>query len=178
MKVVALVSGGKDSTLGMIKCVQLGHEIVCLANLRPQRGEGEIDSYCFQSVGQDCVDLYSRCMGVPVYVKEIVRGTSVEVGMRYKHTSGDEVEVLYDLLREVCQRHPEVEAVCSGAILSDYQRLRVENVCTRLKLTSLGYLWHYPADVELHHVLQSGILCRIVKVSSMGLHPKKFLGRI
>lgn len=35
MKVCALVSGGKDSCYNMVKCVEHGHEIVCLANLRP-----------------------------------------------------------------------------------------------------------------------------------------------
>lgn len=43
-------------------------------------------------------------------------------------------------------RHPEIEAVASGAIASDYQRLRVEDVCARLGLVSLGYLWHRPQE--------------------------------
>lgn len=34
--------------------------------------------------------------------------------------------------------------MASGAIASDYQRLRVESVCGRLQLTSLAYLWHQP----------------------------------
>lgn len=37
-----------------------------------------------------------------------------------------------------------LQAVASGAIASDYQRLRVEAVCGRLGLTSLAYLWHQP----------------------------------
>lgn len=39
------------------------------------------------------------------------------------------------------QRHPEVEGLASGAVLSTYQRTRVESVCARLGLTSLAYLW-------------------------------------
>ena len=35
MKVIALISGGKDSTMNMMKCIQNGHEIVALVNLRP-----------------------------------------------------------------------------------------------------------------------------------------------
>ena len=35
-KVVALVSGGKDSCYSMLQCVAAGHEIVALANLRPK----------------------------------------------------------------------------------------------------------------------------------------------
>jgi hypothetical protein len=33
MRAVALVSGGKDSTMNMMRCVEHGHSIVALANL-------------------------------------------------------------------------------------------------------------------------------------------------
>lgn len=36
MRVVALISGGKDSSYNMMKCVAEGHEIVALANLHPK----------------------------------------------------------------------------------------------------------------------------------------------
>ena len=39
MRVVALVSGGKDSCFNMMQCVAAGHEIVALANLQPE-GQG------------------------------------------------------------------------------------------------------------------------------------------
>ncbi|KAF2612627.1 hypothetical protein F2Q70_00009939 [Brassica cretica] len=46
MKVVALVSGGKDSCYVMMKCIQYGHEIVALANLLPvDDSVDELDSY-------------------------------------------------------------------------------------------------------------------------------------
>ena len=35
MKVIALISGGKDSTFNMMECVKNGHEVVALVNLRP-----------------------------------------------------------------------------------------------------------------------------------------------
>lgn len=41
MRVVALVSGGKDSCYNMMQCVAAGHEIVALANLYPI-GKGNI----------------------------------------------------------------------------------------------------------------------------------------
>lgn len=44
---------------------------------------------------------------------------------------------------------PGVQAVASGAIASDYQRLRVEHVCSRLGLVSLAYLWHQPQALLL-----------------------------
>lgn len=36
MRVVALVSGGKDSCYNMMQCVSEGHQIVALANLHPK----------------------------------------------------------------------------------------------------------------------------------------------
>ena len=48
--------------------------------------------------------------------------------MAYEETAGDEVEDLLALLAFAKQLHPEIEAVSSGAIASDYQRLRVEHV--------------------------------------------------
>ncbi|WMV23408.1 hypothetical protein MTR67_016793 [Solanum verrucosum] len=50
MKVVALVSGGKDSCYAMMKCIQYGHEIVALANLIPaDDATDELDSYMYQT---------------------------------------------------------------------------------------------------------------------------------
>lgn len=42
MRVVALISGGKDSCFNMMQCVAAGHEIVALANLQPaSNGKGK-----------------------------------------------------------------------------------------------------------------------------------------
>jgi diphthine-ammonia ligase len=35
MRVLALVSGGKDSCYAMMQCVAANHQIVALANLKP-----------------------------------------------------------------------------------------------------------------------------------------------
>jgi hypothetical protein len=71
----------------------------------------------------------------------------------YKRTEGDEVEDMYILLREVKRQIPSVTAVCSGAIASDYQRLRVESVCSRLGLVSLAYLWKQDQSVLLNEMV-------------------------
>lgn len=46
MRVVALVSGGKDSSYNMMKCVAEGHDIVALANLHP-KDKGLTHSHTF-----------------------------------------------------------------------------------------------------------------------------------
>ena len=67
-RVLALVSGGKDSCFSMLQCVAAGHEIVGLANLKPKNiKENEIDSYMYQSVGHQAIDLYAEAMRLPLF---------------------------------------------------------------------------------------------------------------
>ena len=82
----------------------------------------------FQTVGHEGISLYAEATGLPLY-RETTRGDSVTKEMTYEPTRGDEVEDLYRLLRKVKEEVVGgVEGVASGAILSNYQRIRVENV--------------------------------------------------
>ena len=83
----------------------------------------------------------------------------------------DEVEDLYQLIVKVKQAYPEVQAVASGAIFSNYQRLRVENVCARLGLVSLAYLWLRDQSELLQEMIDCRMNAQIIKVCSMGLKP-------
>ena len=80
----------------------------------------------FQTVGHEGVALVAEAMGLPLY-RTVTKGTSLERALHYSQHEGDEVEDLFQLLCRVKQELG-VEAVSSGAVLSDYQRLRVENV--------------------------------------------------
>ena len=64
--------------------------------------------------------------------------------------------------------------VGSGAILSNYQRTRVENVCGRLGLTSLAYLWRRPQSQLLAEMVDAGIDAVLVKVCNFGLYTRFF----
>ncbi|KAH9637441.1 hypothetical protein HF086_012054 [Spodoptera exigua] len=125
MRTVALISGGKDSCYNMMQCVGAGHTIVALANLQPTQKD-ELDSYMYQTVGHQGIDLYAEAMGLPLY-REAITGNAVNQGKNYQPTENDEVEDLYRLLSKV-KNDLDIEAVAVGAILSDYQRIRVENV--------------------------------------------------
>ncbi|XP_010690466.1 diphthine--ammonia ligase isoform X2 [Beta vulgaris subsp. vulgaris] len=97
--------------------------------------------------------------------------------LSYKMTPGDEVEDMFCLLSEVKRQIPAIAAVSSGAIASDYQRLRVESVCSRLGLVSLAYMWKREQSLLLQEMITSGIVAIIVKVAAIGLHPAKHLGK-
>ncbi|KAJ6837751.1 diphthine--ammonia ligase isoform X1 [Iris pallida] len=177
MKVVGLVSGGKDSCYAMMRCIDYGHEIVALANLLPlDDSVDELDSYMYQTVGHQIVVSYAECVGLPLFRRRI-RGSTRHHDLSYKVTPGDEVEDLFILLNEVKSQVPSVAAVSSGAIASDYQRLRVESVCARLGLVSLAYLWKQDQTFLLEEMIRRGIKAITIKVAAMGLHPSKHLGK-
>ncbi|KAJ4939877.1 hypothetical protein JOQ06_029313 [Pogonophryne albipinna] len=174
MKVVALISGGKDSCYNMMQCVAAGHRIVALANLRPANTD-ELDSYMYQTVGHQAIDLYSEAMDLPLY-RRTIQGSSLDISRNYSVTEGDEVEDLYELLKLVKEKEG-VQAVSVGAILSDYQRVRVENVCLRLGLQPLAYLWHRDQESLLSEMISSDLHAILIKVAAFGLDPEKHLGK-
>ncbi len=82
----------------------------------------------YQTVGHSAVSLYAEAMGgLPLFRGKIYGASVATQSNDYVPTSGDEVEDLYNLLVRARDEVP-FDAVCTGAILSDYQRIRVENV--------------------------------------------------
>ena len=169
MRVVALVSGGKDSCYAMLECLRAGHSIAAIATLLPPPAMvDEIDSHCFQTIGHQLVHSIAQCANIPFYSRHM-HGTSLVTALHYQQTADDEVEDLYALLVDVLAAHPDVNAVCSGAILSHYQRLRVEHVASRLRLTSFAPLWQREQRQLLNDMIDSRMEAVLVKVASMGL---------
>ncbi|KAF8342589.1 uncharacterized protein EI90DRAFT_2903572 [Cantharellus anzutake] len=192
MKLVALLSGGKDSCYNLMHCVRNGHAVIAAASLRPNIGKEELDSFMYQTVGQDAIEYVAKALAVPLY-RHVINGFALEQGSEYgsrlipsqvapsssaSHTGveGDETEDMFELLKIVKDNHPEIEGVSVGAILSNYQRIRVEHVCRRLGLTSLSYLWQRNQRELLSEMIEAGLEAVIIKVAGLGLYPKH-LGR-
>jgi len=167
MRVVGLVSGGKDSCYNMVQAVAAGHEIVALANLCPRSKQLETDSAMFQTIGWNNVQLLADAMALPLFVGETDM-LAKEEGKHYLPSAGDEVEDLYALLERV-KTEVGVDAVSVGAILSDYQRVRVESVCLRLGLTPLAFLWRRDQAQLLQEMVDTGMESILIKVACLGL---------
>ncbi|KAJ6161280.1 hypothetical protein N7470_004676 [Penicillium chermesinum] len=201
LNVIALISGGKDSLYSILHCFRNGHKVVALANLHPapETSQGasspeneDIDSFMYQTIGHSVIPLYESALNIPLY-RAPITGGAVDTARIYRHDStpdaddsrNDETESLVPLLQCVMRAHPEANAVSAGAILSTYQRTRIENVAGRLGLTPLAWLWQYPvlpAPVEraddglavghaglLEDMAGVGCDARIIKVASGGL---------
>ncbi|CAO3593522.1 unnamed protein product [Absidia cylindrospora] len=157
MKVLGLVSGGKDTT-----------------------GKDELDSYMYQTVGHDAIHFYADCMELPLYRRDIT-GLPIAQESEYTLTLNDETEDLFFLLQDILEKHPDIKGVSVGAIMSNYQRVRVEHVCERLGLTSLAYLWERNQKELLAEMVDAGVNAILIKVAAMGLkssHLGKTLGQM
>jgi len=198
LNVVALISGGKDSFFSILHCLKNGHRVIALANLYPdvngEDGDGryatspnqntndeEIDSHMYQTVGASIIPLYASALNLPLY-RQPISGSAINTSRDYSvsksttsNSDSDETESLLPLLAQVLAAHPKINAISTGAILSSYQRTRIESVALRLGLTSLGYLWQYPylapytQDSLLRDMAAVGQDARIIKVASGGL---------
>ncbi|KAL8304161.1 hypothetical protein RB597_004557 [Gaeumannomyces tritici] len=213
LNVIALVSGGKDSFFSLLHCLAHQHRVVALANLHPAGpepgghaggdddddggDETDLNSFMYQTVGHQVIPLYAGATGLPLFRRAIAGGAlqqardydcSAAAAQHRQEESGtgagDETESMVPLLRAVMAAHPEANAVCAGAILSTYQRTRVESVAVRLGLVPLAFLWKFPVlpsrsssgdDDEddgaqlLRDMGSAGLEARVVKVASGGL---------
>lgn len=185
--VIALISGGKDSIYSILHVLEQGHNVVALGNLYPAQTSqpaethdgNDPESHMYQTAGHSLIPHIAQCLDLPLIRREI-KGTNVSKSATYvKPEDGDgqdETEDLDLLLQDIMQQYPEANAVSSGAILSTYQRTRIETVALRRGLVPLAYLWQYTTltadegeDALLKHMGVMGVEARIVKVASGGL---------
>ncbi|MEM1572314.1 MAG: diphthine--ammonia ligase [Pyrobaculum sp.] len=124
MKVCVLYTGGKDSHYALLKVLEAGHEVVCLATAAPIRE----DSYMFHSVNVRWSLLHGEAMGLPHYLLKVSGEKEVEV------------EELYRELRLLVTLHG-VEGIVSGAVSSLYQKRRIDNVAKALGISHITPLW-------------------------------------
>ena len=189
LNVVALISGGKDSLFSLLHCLANKHKVVALANLYPEHKvsndpqqenrptaewDDDVDSFMYQTAGHNLIPLFSDALRLPLY-RQVITGGARDSSLSYAGHTDDETEALIPLLSKVKIAHPEVTAVCSGAILSTYQRTRIESVAVRLGLIPLAFLWQYPSLPPpspgglLEDMAKAGFDVRIIKVASGGL---------
>ncbi|KAI5189330.1 diphthine-ammonia ligase [Nematocida sp. AWRm77] len=169
MQFIALVSGGKDSIYNIAKCLESGHTLVAVLNLKTP---GEKDSYMYQYAGSALLSSIAQCLGVPLEQRH-TSGIARNMALEYTQTSTDEVEDLYAALEDLKTKYV-FEGVSAGAIKSTYQKNRVEHVCERLGLTPLAYLWDRNQKELLKEMVDAGMHAVVVKSGSAVLN--KFVG--
>ena len=157
MRLAALISGGKDSLYAAYKSSG-GNELVCIISFKSKRA----DSYMFHIPNIELVKLQAESMGIPLIFAE-------SSGIKEK-----ELKDIKKALQTAIKKY-KIEGVVSGALASNYQKERIDKICSNLKIKSIAPLWHIGPEKYLKELIKNNFKAIIVGIAADGL-TKDFLG--
>ncbi len=158
MKLGVLFSGGKDSTLAMMKAMK-EHEVVCLITLVSENPE----SFMFHTPNIHIADLQAEAIGLPLLKAE---------------TKGEKEKELDDLKNaiEEAKNKFSLDGIVTGALKSVYQASRIQKICDELGLVCYNPLWQMDQIQLLNEIVSQGIVVIICGVFAEPLG-KDLLGK-
>jgi ABC transporter with metal-binding/Fe-S-binding domain ATP-binding protein len=155
LRIAALVTGGKDSALALHRTLKKGYRVKHLTTMIPQRQ----DSWMFHYPNIHMADLFAEAVGIPLLKAE---------------TSGVKETELADLKQALAQL--DIDAVVSGAISSEYQKKRIDDICQELGLKHIAPLWHEEPLELINEIVTLKMETIIVGVYAYGFN-ETWLGR-
>ena len=157
-KLAALFSGGKDSTHAIYLALQRGFSVSTLVTARPAKA----DSHMFHTPNLHLTKLAAEAMGI--------RHLEVPVSGEPEREVAELEAVLRPLVNE-----GKVDGLLSGAIASDYQWTRLNEVAQALGVPCHSPMWRVDPERVLRDEVASGLKFMIVAAQTEGLD-KNWLG--
>ena len=158
MKAAVLFSGGKDSTMAVYKAIEEGYSVEYLVSMISDNPE----SYMFHVPNIHITELSSEAMEIPLL-------TAKTHGVKEKELD-DLMNVLLDL------KDKGVDAIFAGALSSEYQKSRIDQLCNDIGLESKAPLWHRDPQKYMEEIIELGFEVILISVSAEGLD-ESWLGR-
>lgn len=159
MRVLALLSGGKDSVCAVETARGHGWDVVAGLVLKPAQD----DAWMFHVPNLGVVSGVADCLGLPLVEASVRSGKE------------EEVEDLEDAVRDAKARF-DLDGIVSGALASEYQRTRLDLVGHRTGLRSFAPLWHKEPKEYMHHLLDSAWDIRFSRAAAEGV-PQGWAGK-
>ncbi len=157
MKVAALFSGGKDSTYALYLVQQQGWEVISLLTVVPKAS----DSYMFHYPNIRWTRLQAEALGIAI---------------KYRESSGLKEEELKDV-EALMREEREAEGFVCGAIASDYQWSRLNEIANRLGKPLFAPLWRKDQLMLLEDMVHAGFKFMIAGVYAEGFD-EGWLGKV
>ena len=155
-----LFSGGKDSCYSAYLAKEKGYEITCLISLFSKN----LNSYMFHTPSIKRTKQQAKIMNIPLIIQK---------------TKGKKEEELKDLEKaiEKAKTKYKIDTIVTGALASDYQKSRIENICKKLNLECFSPLWHKDEFEYLEELIKNKFKVIITGIFAYPLN-KSWLGRI
>jgi diphthine-ammonia ligase len=157
MKTVVLFSGGKDSTYATWVVQHQGWEVESLLTVRPNSR----DSLMFHSPNVEWTRLQAGAMGLP-----------------HRTVQASQNDELMDLHRNLVglKTGQGVSGLVTGAVASDYQKSRFDNMCDAIGLKTYAPLWHKNPKLLVQDLKNARFRIILTAVAAKGLD-ESWLGR-
>jgi len=151
MRLIALISGGKDSICAL-NCALHKYEVVKLVNVQAVE-----DSLLYHVPCSRLTRLISEAVDIPLMM-----------GISFSHE--DELALLKTMLQGA-----EADGVVAGTIASNYQMSRLKKLCTQLELKLYAPLWNKGGE-RLLRAMAGSMDIIVVQVAAYGMN-ESWLGR-
>ena len=158
MRLAVLFSGGKDSTLALLKAAEK-EEVVCLITIVSKNKE----SYMFHTPNIWITRLQAEAIGLPL-IQKLTKGVKEQ-----------ELEDLKNAIRQA-RKKLKIEGVVTGAVESVYQAERIQRICHELDLWCFNPLWKKDQQKLLEEIVERGFKAIISGVFAYPLD-KSWLGK-
>lgn len=155
MKLISLCSGGKDGAYALWLAKKKGHKIVRLLTMIPEAR----DSWMFHKPEKKLIKYFSEAADLPITIGNT------------KGTKNQELEDLKHYLENT-----PAEGVVSGTVASNYQKERIEKICSEIGLESITPLWKKDSSKLMEGMLKDNFKIIISSVSAGGL-TERWIGR-
>jgi diphthine-ammonia ligase len=152
MRVLALLSGGKDSVAAVEVAQGWGWEVVAALAMVPAAD----DAWMFHTPNLAAVRGVAQCLGIPLLEAPCRTGEREEV---------EDLEAALAAAR----RAFALDGIVSGALASEYQRTRIDAIGHRLGLRTFAPLWHKEAGGYLRSLVEGGYRIRFSRAAGIPL---------
>jgi len=153
MQLVALFSGGKDSTFAIYLAQKMGHAVKCLVTVMTLSA----DSHLLHHPNVSATKLQAKAMKIPQILLE---------------SKSDNTQAELELLKQgliQAKKEYSVEGVVHGGILSEFQKTKFEKIAQELGLEVIAPIWKKDQKQYMKELLDSGFEFMISAVSCDGL---------
>lgn len=159
LRLGVLFSSGKDSCYALHIQNRLNYEIACLISVDSKNK----DSFMFHTPAVNFAKYQAEALNLPIIIQK---------------TKGKKEEELDDLKKAIAKAKEKykIQGIVTGAIFSNYQRSRIENICDELNLKVYSPLWHMDQEIEMRNLIKEGYEFILTKIAADGLD-KSWLGK-
>mgnify|MGYP006275033433 CR=1 FL=1 len=166
---VSLFSGGKDSSWALYRALQEGLNVTRLLTVHPSE-----ESYMYHVPETHLAQLAAESIGIDLV--EVEPGDLGAAAADDAGAQGDaELEPLEAALDDLADEI-DLAGVTAGAIESEFQTSRIQEMCDRLGIDLFAPLWQRDPEQLADEMLAAGFEITILQVAAYGLD-ESWLGR-